>query len=84
MSDEPTPDPLLAALRQLPTRTVTSSAEARLRREARASYVRRFEGSAWHSSATNVVSRFAVPAFLAGIVGIYMSWAMTAAATLLP
>jgi hypothetical protein len=81
MSDPP--DPLLAALRQLPPLTASTSAELRLRRRARESYVRRFEGSTWHS-ATSLVGRFAVPAFLAGAVGIYMNWAMTAAATLLP
>jgi hypothetical protein len=83
MSDAPT-DPLLAALRQLPARTAASSTEARLRERARVNYTRQFEGSPWHSPVTSLVGRVAVPAFLAGVVGIYMSWAMTAAATLLP
>jgi hypothetical protein len=81
---EPTPpeDPLLAALRELPPLAVDGSAEARLQRQARASYVRAFEGSPWHSSATSIVGRAAVPVLLAGVVGLYMTWAFAAAVAL--
>jgi hypothetical protein len=81
---EPQPDPLLAALRQLTPLAAASPVEARLRQKAREGYISRFEGSTWHSPALSFASRFAMPMFLAGIVGIYMNWAMTAAATLLP
>jgi hypothetical protein len=84
MSDTPDDrdDPLLTALRHLPARTMDEPAESRLQRQARAAYVRRFEGSPWHSSATSLVGRFAVPVFLAGVVGLYMTWAIGAATAL--
>ena len=75
-------DPLLAALRHLPARTMDAPVEARLQRQARAAYVRGFEGSSWHSSAGGLVGRVAVPVFLAGIVGLYMTWAIAAATAL--
>lgn len=78
---ERTKDPLLAALRELPVRTMDSGVEARLERQARATYLRGFEGSAW-SSASGRVGRFAVPVFLAGVVGVYMTWAIAAATAL--
>lgn len=81
-SDEENVDPLIAALRALPSRAMDGSAEARLQRQARAAYVRGFEGSAWHGSAAGIVSRAAVPVFLAGIVGLYMTWAFAAATAL--
>jgi hypothetical protein len=72
-------DPLLAALRLLPSRTMDDSAESRLQRQARAAYVRSFEPSPWPLSGANLVGRAAVPVFLAGVVGIYMMWAIAAA-----
>lgn len=77
-------DPLLAALRALPSRAglQDDSAEARLQRQARAAYARSFEGSPWHASATSLVGRAAVPVFLAGVVGLYMTWAIAAATAL--
>jgi hypothetical protein len=87
--DEPKPaasaearDPLLAALRELPSHTIDDSAEARLQRQARAAYVRSFDGSAWRSTATGFVGRAAVPVFLAGVVGLYMTWAIATATAL--
>jgi hypothetical protein len=74
-----TNDPLLAALRQLPPHTPDAAQDTRLQREARAAYVRTFEGSTWHGSAGGKVGRFAMPVFLAGIVGLYMTWAIAAA-----
>lgn len=84
MSDQPI-DPLLAALRQLPTLAIEGSAEARLREgraQARAAYVRGFEGSSWSASASTALGRIAVPVFLAGVVGLYMTWAIAAATAL--
>lgn len=76
------PHPLLAALRELPSFAATGAGEDRLRRSARAAYVRSFEGSAWHSSAVGFFGKAAVPVFLAGIVGLYMTWAIAAATAL--
>jgi hypothetical protein len=82
MSNTPEDDPLLAALRQLPSRAVNGAVEDRLQRSARAAYVRSFEGSAWHSPLAGFFGRAAVPVFLAGIVGLYMTWAIAAATAL--
>ena len=81
MSDTPD-DPLLAALRQLPSRPMDGDHESRLQRQARAAYARSFEGSAWHSPFAGFVGKAAVPVFLAGIVGLYMTWAIAAATAL--
>lgn len=75
-------DPLLAALRHLPARAMDGDADARLQRQARAVYARGFEESSWHSSASGRLGRFAVPVFLAGVVGLYMTWAIGAATAL--
>jgi hypothetical protein len=84
----PDTDPLLAALRQLPPRPMDEPAGSRLERQARAAYVRGFDGSATGGGgvgggAAAIVTRFAVPVFLAGIVGLYMTWALGAATALL-
>ena len=84
-SETPNPDvedPLLTALRHLPAMAMDGSAEARLQRQARAAFVRGFEGSSWSSSASGLVGRLAVPVFLAGVVGLYMTWAISAATAL--
>ena len=75
-------DPLLAALRQLPSRAMTGSAETRLQREARAAYVRSFTGSTWDGVTRGLVGRAAMPVFLATVVGIYMMWAIRAASAI--
>ena len=83
--DPETNDPLLAALRQLPSHAVDAHLDpshTRLKREARAAYLRSFEDSSWHGSAMSKVGRAAVPVFLAGIVGVYMTWAIAAATAL--
>jgi hypothetical protein len=87
MSDTPVreheaADPLVEALRHLPARALDGSVEARRHRQARAAYLREFEGSAWCSSAAGLVGRVAVPVFLAGVVGLYMTWAIAAATAL--
>lgn len=76
------PDPLLAALRELPPRHMEPQAETRLQRQASAVYMQGFEGSSWSSSAARRFGRFAVPVFLAGVVGLYMTWAIAAATSL--
>lgn len=81
-----TSDPLLTALRHLPSRASDAPsdahAKARLQGEARAAYVRSFEGSSWFGTATGTVGRVAMPVFLATIVGLYMTWAVAAATAL--
>ena len=81
MSDTPD-DPLLAALRQLPSCATAGDHESRLRRQARATYARSFEGSFWRSPVAGFLGKAAVPVFLAGIVGLYMTWAIGAATAL--
>ena len=41
-----------------------------------------FEGSSWQGGALGTVNRAALPIFLAGIVGLYMSWAFASASAL--
>jgi hypothetical protein len=83
MSDRPSKDdPLLAALRELPTRPMDGDHESRLQRQARAAFTRRFEGSGGDSPLAAFVGKAAVPVFLAGIVGLYMTWAIAAATAL--
>jgi hypothetical protein len=88
-SDKPLPpavadasDPLLAALRLLPSVAMEGAPEARLHRQARAAYARSFEASVWHSPLAGFFGKAAVPVFLAGIVGLYMTWAIATATAL--
>ena len=67
MSDEE--DVLLQALRALP-RPATSARDGG---GARAAFVRAASGRAWWPD----LSRFAVPTVLAGVVGVYLSWAIS-------
>ncbi len=82
MSNHHDDDPLLAALRQLPSHALNGAVEDRLQRSARSAYVRSFEAAAWHSPLAGLFGRAAVPVFLAGIVGLYMTWAIAAATAL--
>jgi hypothetical protein len=75
-------DPLLAALAALPPYALVEPGEARRRREARAAYLQSFQGSAWQGGALGLVARTAMPVFLATIVALYMTWAITAATAL--
>lgn len=73
MSEE---DFLLRALRELP-RPATDGAEAdRAHRAARAAFVRAAEGEPWHARLPGI-GRFAVPAVLAGVVFVYLGWAIS-------
>ena len=76
-------DPLLAALRALPAHAMDGAPAARLQRQARAAYARSFDPSGWQVSAATIVGRAAVPLVLAGIVGIYMMWAIGAATSII-
>lgn len=76
------PDPLLAALAELPQLATEGSTETRAHRQARAAYLRSFESSPCSSSAASLFGRIAVPVFLAGVVGLYMTWAIAAATAL--
>ena len=75
-------DPLLAALRHLPLLPVDAPLDMRLKREARAAYLRSFEVSTWHGSAMPQVGRAVLPMLLAGVVGVYMTWAIVTATAL--
>jgi hypothetical protein len=75
MSDED--DVLLRVLRELPHATHDEHAAEALRRKAREAYVR-----AERSQARALADRArgaAMPLVLAGIVGVYLSWAIGAA-----
>ena len=75
----PQQDPLLAALRHLPSHVIDDRTEARQQRTAHAAFVRHAQGGAWSWSAAGLVGKVALPAFLACIVGLYMTWAIAAA-----
>lgn len=72
-------DPLLGALRHLPRAVMDERVNGRVQRTAQAAFVRQAEGGAWSVSAAGLVGRVALPAFLACIVGLYMTWAIAAA-----
>ncbi|MBX3188425.1 MAG: hypothetical protein KF819_15515 [Labilithrix sp.] len=79
MSDDKR-DPLLEALRELPTLASSdAAAEARHQRQARAAYARAFEARPGFAVSAG---RAVVPLVLAGVVGIYLSWAIAAATAL--
>ena len=87
MSNIPKPatepnDPLLAALRALPSHPVDAPRDQRMQREARAAFLRTFEASSWHGLALSKVGRAAGPVLLAAIVGLYMTWAFATATAL--
>jgi hypothetical protein len=70
MSEEE--DVLLRALRGLPRPDTTGAAQDRARREARAAFQRTKSGA----GAVRLTS-FAVPAVLAGVVVVYLGWAIS-------
>lgn len=72
-------DPLLGALRHLPSPAMDENAEGRVQRTAHAAFVRHADGGGWSVGAAGLVGRIALPAFLACIVGLYMTWAFAAA-----
>lgn len=76
-------DVLLRALRELPAHAPDDGPLARHGREARAAFVRAFEDEPWHARLLRGgIGRAAVPLVLAGVVGIYLMWAISAAAAL--
>lgn len=72
MSEEE--DVLLRALRELPKPDTGGAAQDRARREARAAFERAKSGGGRSAGFTS----FAVPAVLAGVVFVYLGWAISA------
>jgi hypothetical protein len=70
-------DALLRALRALPTTDAPDQ-----KREARAAFVAAFRADPWLVRAARPLSRLAVPVALAGIVVVYLGWAVDAATAL--
>jgi hypothetical protein len=68
----------LRALRELPRPEAPDQ-----ERHARAAFLAAFRDDPWHVRAARPLGRLAVPAVLAGIVGIYLSWAVGAASALM-
>ncbi len=83
MSGEPREpdDPLLRALRELPRPEPDAAVEGRARREARAAFARAFEDVPWHARVFGGAARAVVPVALAGIVGVYLTWAIATASS---
>jgi hypothetical protein len=72
MSEEETEqDVLLRALRELPRPETGGAAQDRARREARATFQRAKAGDRSFR-----IGAFAVPAVLAGVVFVYLGWAI--------
>ena len=74
-----TEDPLLDQLRALPPHPVDPAFDARAHAEARRAFVRRAAGG---SDAVGGIGRVLMPAFLAMVVGLYMTWAIASATAL--
>jgi hypothetical protein len=72
MSEEE--DVLLRALRELPKPDTTGAAQDRARREARAAFQRAKSGD---GSFRLRLGSFGVPAVLAGVVFVYLGWAIS-------
>ena len=80
MMPDPDDDPLLRALRDLPTPTADATSDRRLAREARAAFLEAAtSGGTPLSRLVSVSRRAAVPVVLAGVVGIYLTWAFSMA-----
>ena len=69
------------ALAALPLLPMEAAAASRLAREARAAYLRRFEGGPLYLPLL-LASRVALPAALAAFTGLYMTWAIGTATAL--
>lgn len=72
-------DPLLLALRELPTRAAESTSAPAV---ARAAFVRAASGSPWYARGLATAGRAMVPVVLASVVGLYLFWAFAAAIAL--
>jgi len=75
-------DVLVRALRELPRPVLDGDAGARMQRAARAAYLREFSGSQPPSPLRGLLGRALVPAVLASVVGVYLTWAITTASAL--
>ena len=85
-SEKPEDDILLRALRELPRPTMDTMAGTRLRRDARAAFVRAHaerEGARLPLRVSSAMRRVLVPVALASVVGVYLTWALTTASSLL-
>jgi hypothetical protein len=76
------PPSLRDALRDLPVIEPDARAAARSARTARAAYVDAFGGARWRAIG-RPVARLALPVGLAGLVGIYGTWAVSTALALM-
>ncbi|HEY8075966.1 MAG TPA: hypothetical protein VIF62_17685 [Labilithrix sp.] len=74
-------DALLRALRELPRPEPDAEAADRARRGARAAFAQAFEDVPWHARFLGTASRAVVPVALAGIVGVYLTWAIATASS---
>ena len=72
----------LRELRDLPTRSRDERAARDVGRAARTAYARSFEGKTWTTPLVAMTSRAAVPLVLVGMVGVYLTWAITTAFSL--
>ena len=72
-------DPLFAALKDLPDESCAPDVERRIHRRSRSLYLQAQDGSSRDRSVLAVASRVVVPLSLAGIVVLYMAWAIDAA-----
>jgi hypothetical protein len=72
-------DPLLQALRALPTHAVTGPPGSRAREEARRAFVEAFDDRPFLLRFFGSAGRAAVPVVLASVVGLYLFWAFAVA-----
>lgn len=79
-------DPILRALRALPSGETDRAAGDRVKRAALSTFVREHEARRPPivSDAVHVWSRYGVPAMLATAAIVYLSWAVTATSALYP
>jgi hypothetical protein len=81
MNDD-TNDPLLRALRELPRPAMDPTHERRTRETARAAFARAAADGPSDAPILGMLGRAAVPIALATVVGIYLTWAIGAATSL--
>ncbi|MCW5835010.1 MAG: hypothetical protein KIS78_21600 [Labilithrix sp.] len=77
---DPSDDPLVRALRELPTHADGSAGRAPA--AARAAFLRAFDDAPWYARALATAGRASVPVVLASVVGLYLFWAFAAAIAL--
>jgi len=75
-------DALLRALRELPRPAMDAPHERRTAAAARAAFANAFAPLPWHARFGATLGRAAVPAGLAAVVVLYLTWAFSAASAL--